>query len=311
MSRILRAGFEGSGSPRWLMRTMQRRGFDDARGFRLDICLLNESARRHGTLRAVAEGEADVADGDWLALAEARAEGLPVTAVMPYGQILGTLMLGRGVPGDDLSALRGRSLGVLSTRDKNWAILRSACALTANFALEHALRIECHGSRAALDSALESGAVDAALVHWHRAPELIAAGHRVLAEIPDLASAISKAKGAPTTFFVVHDELATRQPERISAFIDAARDAIDVMRTQESAWIALANEADSGIPASMPLPALRERWNRRVAEMLPWGPDCRGSLSALRGKLLQAAAEPSPQVATDFPEGVFHARFLP
>jgi len=310
MSGILRAGFEGSGSPRWLMRTIQRRGFDDARGFRLEICLLNESTHRHGTLQAVAEGEADVVDGDWLALAEARAEGLPVTAVMPYGQILGTLMLGRGIPGDDLSALRGRSLGVLSTHDKNWAILRTACALTANFALEHAVRIECHTSRAALDSALESGAVDAALVHWHRAPELIAAGHRVLAEIPDLTSAI-KAKAAPTTFFVVHDELATRQPERISAFIDAARDAIDVMRREEGPWIALANEPDSGIPASMPLPALRERWNRRVAEMLPWGPDCRRSLSVLRGQLLEVVAASSPQVMTDFPEGAFHARFLP
>ncbi|MFY9329472.1 MAG: ABC transporter substrate-binding protein [Georgfuchsia sp.] len=310
MSGVLRAGFEGSGSPRWLMRTIQRQGFDTARGFRLELRLLNEGRNRHGTLQCVAEGNADVVDGDWLVLAEARASGLPVTAVMPYGQILGTLMLGRGIPGNDISALREHSLGVLSDCDKNWGILRAACALTADFALEKMVRIEIYDNRTALDAALESGAVDAALVHWHRAPELIATGHRVLAEIPDLAGAI-QAKVGPTTFFVVHEDLASKQPERVTAFIAAARDAIEVMRWEDGPWIALANELGSGLPALAPLTILRQRWNSRIADIPPWGPDCRRSLKALRGQLLDAAVASNPLSITDFPEGVFHAHFLP
>lgn len=310
MNCVLRAGFEGSGSPRWLMRTIQRRGFDVARGFRLELSFLKESTGRHGTLQAVAEGVADVVDGDWLALAEARADGLPITAVMPYGHILGTVMLRRGLAGDDLTALYGRRLGVLSTHDKNWTILRTACSLTANFALEQAVHIERYSHRAALDEALEAGAVDAALVHWHRAPELIACGHRVLAEIPDLAGTISATMVA-TSFFVVHEELANHQPERVSGFIAATRDAVAVMRSEEEPWIDLAMEPGSGIPSLAPLPALRERWNSRVADVGLWGPDSRRSLSALRGHLLNEAAPSSQYDVSTIPEGAFDSRFLP
>ncbi|HEY6898729.1 MAG TPA: ABC transporter substrate-binding protein [Rhodocyclaceae bacterium] len=309
MSFVLRAGFEGSGSPRWLMRTLQRHGLDRARGFRLELRLLKESTRRHGTLQAIADGEADVVDGDWLALAEARAAGLPVTAVMPYGQILGSVMLGRGVRGKTLAVLRGRKLGVLSSHDKNWAILRAACA-RSGFVLEDAARIEYFASRATLDIALDSGAVDAALVHWHRVPELVAAGHRLLAEIPDLADPLRQGALA-TTFFVVHDDLARQWPGQVVAFIEATRAAIALMRNDPAPWQALAQEEGSGLPLAAPLQALRQRWNRRVADIAPWGPASRESLYALRRQLLKNDEGLPDQGLPQFPRGAFDLGFLP
>ncbi len=309
MTFTLRAGFEGSGSPRWLMRTIQRHGLDRARGFRLELCLLPESTRRHGTLQAIADGAADVVDGDWLALAEARADGLPVTAVMPYGQILGSVMLGRGVRGKTLAVLRGRKLGVLSSHDKNWAILRAACA-ACGFILEDATRIECFASRAELDSALDSGAVDAALVHWHRVPELVAGGHRLLAEIPDLADPLRQG-ALPTTFFVVHEDLARQWPGHVDAFIAAARSAIELMRNDQAPWLALAQEQGSGLPLAAPLHALRQRWNSRIAEIAPWGPASRESLYALRRQLLKTGADAADHALPQFPRGAFDLGFLP
>lgn len=342
---ILRAGFEGSGSPRWLMRCIQRNGLDRAHGFRLDLGLLGEDGRRHGTLHAVADGRADIADADWLALAAARADGLPVTAVHPYGRILGTLMASRGFVGDGLHALAGRRLGVLSTTDKNWTILRAACAAQAGFDLAQAVRVQRCTSRGELVAALAAGTVDAALVHWHLVPDLAAThGCRVLAEVPALAGALGAAPAA-TTFFVVHEALANNRPQLVDDFLAATRAAIVRLRDDGSEWAAViaetsgaagpcqhaAEATDTGTFHATPLTAgasaaestgagtapalatLHHRWRERIADLPSWGPDSRRALDALR-----ACLGPGPQgaavaslVPAGLPAGTFHPRFLP
>ena len=305
MSPVIRAGFEGSGSPRWLMRTLQRCGLDAANGFKLELDLLGESAGPHGTLHALAEGRADVVDSDWLALSEARAAGLPVTAVLPYGRILGTVMLHRDRPGTGLHDLCGCRLGVLSKRDKNWAILRAACAEICSFDFESSVQVVLRNSRAALDAALADGTIDAALVHWHRVPELERAGHHVLAEIPDLVDRLAPT-GMPTTFFVVHEDLARQHPGRVEALISAVRAGIRILEDEVTPWNDLAQERDCGLPAAAPLTALRQRWSGRVARNVTWNENSRSALGALRSRLCIA-----PAVRTALPAGVFAERFLP
>jgi len=308
---VLRAGFEGSGSPRWLMRCIQRNGLDRAHGFRLELALLGEGGHRHGTLHAVAEGRADIADADWLALAAARADGLPVTAVHPYGRILGTLMASRGFAGDGLHALAGRRLGVLSTTDKNWTILRAACAAQAGFDLAQAVNVQRCTSRSELVAALAAGVVDAALVHWHLVPDLAAThGCRVLAEVPALAATLTAAPAA-TTFFVVHEALADTRPQLVEDFLAASRVAIVRLRDDGSEWASVLAETSG---ADETRTALHQRWRERIADLPPWGPDSRRALDALR-----ACLAPTPEVAVTaasplpagVPAGTFHPRFLP
>jgi NitT/TauT family transport system substrate-binding protein len=303
---ILRAGFEGSGSPRWLMRTMQTNGFDRSRGFALDLILLAENANRHGTLQALAERRVDLVDADRQALAAAQADGLPLVAIAPYGRILGSVVVHRDYrspTGHDngLAALRGARLGVLSTQDKNWHLLADACRQLAAFPLATATAVITYQRRSELVAALAAGAIDAALVHWHLVPPLVASGHRVLAELPELADALAAAapsqpnppgrlntaagadsrrattaSAAPhaeadlattaTTFFVVHQELAQKQPALIAAFVAATTDAVSRLRDEASAWQAL---ADDGAVDASHLAALRVRWLGRVGAFHP------------------------------------------
>lgn len=273
---ILRAGFEGSGSPRWLMRTMQTAGFDRANGFTLDLVLLSEGAHRHGTLQALADGRVDLVDADRQALAAAQADGLPVIAAHPYGRILGSVLVQRdyrGKPaqsGHRLAALRGRRFGVLSVHDKNWTLLAAACAELAAFDLPTAVTPVLYRCRADLVAALDAGEVDAALVHWHLVPQLTSAGHRVLAELPALADALGAAHAAygsdqaPTTYFVVHEQLAATRPALLASFIAATGQAVERLREDAGAWDVLAEEgAIVGADRSL-LPALRTRWQDRV-----------------------------------------------
>lgn len=275
---IVRAGFEGSGSPRWLMRTMQRQGFDRAHGFALELLLLAEGRHAHGTLQALADGRVDVVDADRQALAAAQADGLPLTEVAPYGRILGSLVAHRDYPdaNDGVGSLRGCRLGVLSTNDKNWRLLASACRAQAGFDLARAVHVVHYPRRSELVSALAAGAVDAALLHWHLVPQLIAAGHHVLAELPDLADALAKSvanslavapgtqpdyPASPTTFFVMHQALAERSPELVAGFVAATALAIQQLRDDEPSWQAL---ADEGAVDADHLAALRVRWQSRI-----------------------------------------------
>lgn len=300
MTPVLRAAFQASGSPRWLMETIRRDGLDRAHGFRLDLCLLAEDDHRHGTLAALVDGRADLADADWLALARARDDGLAVTAVHPYGRILGSLVGARGRSGDGLAALPGCRLGVLSTNDKNWSILAAACADRAGFALADVVRVQPYATRAELVAALTDGRVDAALLHWHLVPGLSALGHPVLAEIPELADGLG-GDAVPTTFFVVPDALAAEHPGLVAAFIAAAGAATVRLRDDPEAWatIAAATGAGPGAQAT----DLRTRWRQRVADGAVWSRRSRGALAALRARL---DAERQP-----LPAGLFHPVFLP
>lgn len=281
----LRAGFEGSGSPRWLMRTLQRSGFDRAQGFVLDLVLLSETGHRHGTLQALADGRADLVDADQQALAAAQADGLPLVAIAPYGRILGSLVVHRDYRGPaasretGLALLRGRVLGVLSLRDKNWQLLHTACRELAGFSLARTVTVQPYATRAELVAALDAGSIDAALLHWHLVPALVASGHRVLAELPDLAEALAQrpadlpasampsddatpdAPAAATTFFVVHDQLAQQQPALVAALVAATTQAVGQLRDDTLAWQALADE--DAVDARH-LTSLRARWQSRV-----------------------------------------------
>lgn len=265
----LRAGFEGSGSPRWLMRAMQLSGFDRARGFALDLVLLDESGHRHGSLQALAERRVDIVDADQQALAAARADGLPLVAIYPYGRILGSLVIRRDyrrAPGDDLAILPGCRLGVLSTTDKNWRLLADASRRLAGFELATACLPVHYAQRAALLAGLEAGEVDAALVHWHLVPRLQAAGHRVLAELPALADALAgteRAAPVPSTFFVAHLDLARRRPALLESFATATADTVRHLCDAPQAWQTL---ADEGAIEPGHLAALRSRWQARVGD---------------------------------------------
>lgn len=267
MSRpTIRAGFEGSGSPRWLMRTIQAAGLDAAHGFGLEIVNLAEGRHRHGTLGALAEGRVDLADADRQALALARADGLDLVAVAPYGRIYGSVVARRGLPVAPaaLAALKGARLGVLSLADKNWTLL--ADALTHRFGADLAtvgrpIRL---ASRTELAAALDDGRIDFALAHWHQVPGLEAAGHRVLIELPDLAD-LKGLPDAATTHFVMREADVAARPGLADAFCAALAGAARRMTINAAPWHALAAE---GAFAAALVPGLRARWQARVGRYL-------------------------------------------
>lgn len=292
---VLRAGFEASGSGRWLMRSIVEHGLDQANGFRLHIELADDQVRAglQATEARLAASAADVVDTDWLSIARCRRSGIALAAAVPYGAIFGGLVARRG----DLSALAelpGRRIGVVHRDDKNWLLLRAACRQLHGFDPESVCTRVDAGSKTMLREQLLDGRVDAALLYWHQVPALVAGGNFV--EICDLLDVLPRlgVRTVPSTFFVFSDALLAAQPELVRGFARAVAAAVRLLRDDAAAWHALAGSAAETADGR----ALRGKWLARIP--LAWDNTMVADLRQLAACLGE----------TEFPDGVFAAGFL-
>jgi len=125
----MRARFEHNGSPRYLLYTIKRFGFDRDHGFHLDVQLVSD-ALEDGieTVEAqLQEGHADLIDIDYISIARERAEGADIVAFHPYGRTVGGLVAPEDSDIDGLEDLSGKRIGVVRRLDKNWILTRAAC----------------------------------------------------------------------------------------------------------------------------------------------------------------------------------------
>lgn len=297
----LRCAFEATGSPSWVMRTIQQRALDRRHGFHLDLAFGHDrgTKERQATEAALVEGAADLIDTDWISLARHREAGIKVAAVFPYGRIMGGLVVTTPSGITDLDGLRGRSIGVVRRDDKNWSVVRGACLLHYGFDPDAEADVDEALSKTTLLAWLESGRVEAALVYWHLVPRLTASGRfRQLYDVLDVLALLGVAS-PPTSFFICRDELIARQPDMIAGFIAAYREAVTMMRADNAVWRqAAAQMGDS----SEVLAGLRTAWCRRVCT--EWQSDDLDDLQRLFDRLTSLGGENALGVAA-IPAGSF------
>ncbi len=292
---VLRAGFEASGSGRWLMQTIVLHALDQANGFRLQVQLADDQMRAglQATESCLATATADVVDTDWLSIARCRRKGISLVAAVPYGAIFGGLLtpLGRYTT---LSELPGRRIGVIHPQDKNWLLLRAACRVLHDFDPEDACDRVDTGSKTALQEQLVNGSLDGALLYWHQIPALVASGQFV--EVCDLLDMLPVlgVRPVPSTFFVFSNALLEAQPDLVQGFALAVSAAVRLLRADLPVWCAVtglsANQADTQ--------ALRAKWLARISA--GWDSTMQTDLHTLARCLGE----------TDIPEGVFAPGFL-
>ena len=292
---VLRAGFEASGSGRWLMRSIVEHGLDRANGFWLEIELADDRVRAglQATEARLAASAADVVDTDWLSIARCRRGGIALAAAVPYGAIFGGLLARRGGV-VALAELPGRRIGVVHRDDKNWLLLRAACRELHGFDPEAVCTRVDAGSKTTLREQLLDGRVDAALLYWHQVPALVAGGDFV--EICDLLDVLPLlgVRTVPSTFFVFSDALLAAQPELVRGFARAVAAAVCLLRDDAAAWHALTGSSAETADGR----ALRSKWLARIP--LAWD----GTMHADLRRLAAGLGEP------ELPDGVFAAGFL-
>lgn len=305
---VLRAAFEPTGSPRWFVYALKKLGLDTKHGFDLQITLVRDQVT--GVLQsfevALKEGAVDLIDIDWIAIARHRADGLPLTAFFPYGRIAGGLVVPSDSPISGLQDLRGKRIGVVRLRDKNWIILRAACAKRYGFDPQQEATVVEALSKGTLAEMLKGGQVDAALQWWQLIPPLVATGaYRQVADVLDLIADLGIVGPVPITLFTVSDEFAKHNAELLRGFVRAFCEAAEYMQKNDEIWVEVGEQVMGGIDPRI-LTILRDSWRQRV--MTAWDESTIRQIERLFGELLKVGGGallgvdrlPPGTFATDF-----------
>lgn len=284
---VLRAAFEPTGSPRWFVYALKKLGLDAKHGFDLQITLVRDqiTGAYQSFEVALKEGAVDLIDIDWIVIGRHRTDGLPLTAFFPYGRIAGGLVVPTDSPISGLQDLRGKRIGVVRLRDKNWVILRAACMKRYGFDPQQANTIVEALSKGTLAELLTSGQVDAALQWWQLIPPLVATGaHRRVVDVLDLIADLGIDGAVPITLFTVTEEFAKRNPELLRGFVRAFCDTADYLKRNDQIWVEIGEQVMGGIDSRI-LMILRDSWRRRV--MTAWDGDTVRQIERLFDELLK------------------------
>lgn len=289
---VLRAAFEPTGSPRWFVYAMKKLELDAKHGFDLQITLVRDQIT--GAFQsfevALKEDAVDLIDVDWIVIGRHRTNGLPLTAFFPYGRIAGGLVVPSDSSIQGLQDLRGRRIGVVRLRDKNWVILRAACMKRFGFDPQQENTVVEALSKGTLADLLKSGQVDAALQWWQLIPPLVATGmYRRVVDVLDLIADLGVEGAVPITLFTVTEEFAQRNPELLRGFIRAFCDTAEYLKANDEVWIEIGEQVMGGIDHGI-LTILRDSWRRRV--MTAWNGSTVRQIERLFDELLKVGGGP-------------------
>ncbi|MFC6765386.1 ABC transporter substrate-binding protein [Natrinema soli] len=266
---VLRARFEHNGSPRYLLYTIKRFGYDHDHDFHLDLQLVSDELDDGlETVEAkLQEGDADLIDIDYISTARERADGAPIVAFHPYGRTVGGLVAPTDSPIEGLEDLSGHRIGVVRRLDKNWILVRAACrefhGLDPD---ETATPIEA-GSKVGLTRLLEEGEVDAILQFWQIVPEIVETGaYREVLPMSRLVGRLADTDGdtpIPVSTFLTSESYLDTYPGAVRGFQGAYRDAVERLQRDDELWAEigaqLMYEDDPAV-----VRAVRDRWREMV-----------------------------------------------
>jgi len=301
----MRARFEHNGSPRYLLYTIKRFGFDHDHGFHLDVQLVSD-ALEDGieTVEAqLQEGHADLIDIDYISIARERAEGADIVAFHPYGRTVGGLVAPEDSDIEGLEDLSDRRIGVVRRLDKNWILTRAACREFHDFDPDETATPVEAGSKVELTRMIEEGEVDAGFQFWQIIPEITETGpfENVL-PVSELVQRLSETDDKlPLAAFLTSEEYLDEQRETVRAFADAYRDAVDKLVADDEIWEEISEKLMSYDDPDV-MRAVRDGWREMVVR--DWDDEQVDGMYRLFDHLKSVAGAEALGVE-EIPEGTF------
>lgn len=257
-AETIRVGVLKFGTVNWELTTIQRHGLDAKNGFTLDVLPLASGQAAKVALQA---GEVDVIVSDWLWVSRQRSEGRPYTFV-PFSSSVGSLMVPAESGIRSLADLKDKKIAVAGgPLDKGWLMLRGLSQRRHGFDLNAENEV-VFGAPPLLAKKAEQGEVDAVLNYWHYSARLEAKGFRRLVGANEAAMALG-AKGPISAIGYVFDEdWAARNTEAARGFVQASRDAKELLRTSDAEWEVLREM--TGAKDDATLIALRDNFREGI-----------------------------------------------
>ncbi len=280
------------GTVNWMMETVQKNGFDQAEGYKLETVGL---ASTSATAIAFQAGDADVRVTDWFWALRQRGEGKDLRYA-PYSAALGALMT-RGI--SDLCALGGKTIGVVGGQfDKSWIVYQALAREKCNLDLAGSTEA-LYGAPPLMARQLNAGDLDAVSTFWHWAAKAEAAGHNRLIGVTEALAELGIAP-APSLIGYVWDTART-DPKLIRAFLRSVDSAKAKLASDDAAWEALRGRMKPKSEAEFL--ALRDRFRDGITG--PWNDADTAAARGLHALLSKDAPPAFAETLGTFDPAVF------
>jgi NitT/TauT family transport system substrate-binding protein len=244
---------------------MQKFQLDKKYGVNLQIIPSGNTA---ASISAIQSGGTDFSLFNWLDIARMRAAGVKVTGIAPFLQNgADYFVVPANSPIKNLGDFKGKKIGIYSRTSVNWVITIAAAQKLYNFDIQKE-SFPQEGAANLLRALLEQGQLDVSHIFNNLTPDLMVRGKfRIMAQIKELVDQL----GLPSTPFLlwaVDTNYAAAHPNNVKAFLAAYREAVEILRVDDSAWVEHAKELQMTDPA---IALLREEmrddtWSRFAPE---------------------------------------------
>jgi len=237
-----------TGSLAWELDVIKAHGLDKKAD--LDIETLELASTEAGKV-ALRGGSADIIVSDWTWVARERALGDSLL-YYPYLSTLGAVMAPAGSPIRDAADLKGKKLAVASGPiDKSWLLLR-ALALQSGIDLRTAATV-VYGAPPLLSQKALQGETDATLTFWNFCADLEAAGLKRAISMDDVLHRLGATGPVAMLGYVFDGGWAAKNRAALDRFLDASRQAKEILASTPAEWQRLAPRIGVADPAALAL----------------------------------------------------------
>jgi NitT/TauT family transport system substrate-binding protein len=247
-TRAIRVGMLAFGTLGWELAVLRDEGLDKAQDLTIETMPL--AGAEAGRI-ALQGGSVDLIVGDWIWVAQQRAQGLDFTFA-PYSTNTGALM----VPADSsirgVADLKGKRLGIAGGGlDKNWLLLRALAEKLHQLDLDQAVD-KTFGAPPLLNQQLLQGKLDAVLNYWNYAAKLEASGYRQVLDGRAIMQGLGIDADVPALGYIFRESWAKANGPLLSGFFRAADQAKRAICESEAVWrkvAPLTQESDEKVQA--------------------------------------------------------------
>jgi NitT/TauT family transport system substrate-binding protein len=246
-----------TGTLAWELDIIKAHGLDKKANLQIETI---ELASTEAGKIALKGGAADLMLSDWLWVARERSLG-DALVFYPSSSTLGAVMVPAQSPIKDISELKGRKLAVAGgPLDKSWLLLQ-ALARRSGVDLRRQATI-VYGAPPLLSEKQIQGETDATLTFWNFCADLESRGQRRAILMADVMRSLG-AKGAVAIVGYTFDSRwAAENPSVVDRFLDATREAKEILASSEAEWQRLAPRIGIHEPAALVI--YRQRYQEGI-----------------------------------------------
>lgn len=270
---VVRVISQTSGTSYYPPYVMEQLGLDEKYGFELELV---PSPGTQASTTLFMTRAADVGPRGWIDIGRMRESGPSMVGVTPWLQWANFVVVRADAGIDSLADLADKRIGTYSRVASEWFLLLEAVQNEADLDLTIESEI-FEAEPALLTGLLEQGEIDAALVFYNVAMQLVLdESVIVLANSNDLAVAAGLPQGSLSSYWAFDVEYAEEHPDNVTAFIAAVTEAMVVLQDDDDIWIDML--ATQGVTDTDLAAALRD-WTRDVIST-EWPSDVEADIQA-------------------------------